>query len=98
MKAVGWLIFSAAAVLWVTDSTAAQTPPGQTTPIGKQSLSASSVGWYYTPTTNFFLAALRVESKRPVSLDRNRAIKVELWSAAPQDGGKMLRSRHLRVN
>jgi hypothetical protein len=97
MKAGRWLVFSMAAMA-VTGSSVAQTPPGRTIPLGKQSLSSSWVGWYYSPTTSFFLAALRVESNRPIALSPNRAIKVELWSAAPQDGGKLLRSRHLRVN
>jgi hypothetical protein len=96
MKDVRWFLVSLTAAAFLPRASAAQVV-GQTT-LGKPPLSASLAGWYYTPSTAFFLSALGVEATGAVSLDPTRAIKMELWSDAPEDGGKLLRSRHLRVN
>jgi len=63
MKVARWIVTLTALALLARPS-AAQRLPGQMTPLGERSLSVSSIGWYDTPTTSFFLSPLRIEVKR----------------------------------
>jgi hypothetical protein len=51
----------------------------------------SSVGWYFTPSSTFFLLAIqtRFASNGP---NVNRPVTAELWSDRPAVGGTLLRS------
>ncbi len=52
---------------------------------------ASSIGWYFTPTSSFFLTSVSTRFNGTVAAD-NRDVTVELWSDRQAVGGSLLRS------
>ncbi|MGE0554276.1 MAG: hypothetical protein AB7R55_12685 [Gemmatimonadales bacterium] len=50
---------------------------------------ASSVGWYFTPSSSFFLTMIKTRFN-PAAANADRSVSVELWSERPVLGGSML--------
>jgi len=57
----------------------------------------SSIGWYFTPTSTFFLNAINTRFN-PNATNLNRTVAVELWSDRPGSGGSLLRSGSFQSN
>lgn len=58
----------------------------------------SSVGWYWTPTTSFFLSAIHTKFNSTVGANVDRTVSVELWSNRPAVGGSLLASANFQSN
>jgi hypothetical protein len=54
----------------------------------------SSVGWYYTPSSTFFLMAIQTR----FGGGTNRTVTAELWSNRPAVGGSLLASGQFQSN
>jgi hypothetical protein len=54
----------------------------------------SSVGWYYTPSSSFFLTAISTR----FGSGTNRTVTAELWSNRPAVGGTLLASGTFQSN
>lgn len=52
----------------------------------------SSAGWYFTPTSTFFLNTIQTRFNPAAGTNVNRTVTVELWSNRPAVGGSLLRS------
>jgi hypothetical protein len=52
----------------------------------------SSVGWYFTPTSAFFLSVIQTRFNPAAGPNQDRTVTVELWSDRPTLGGRLLRS------
>ncbi|MFN0179413.1 MAG: PEP-CTERM sorting domain-containing protein [Gemmatimonadales bacterium] len=50
----------------------------------------SSIGWYYTPTSTFFLNAIQTRFNPLKGTNVDRSVAVELWSNRPAQGGSLL--------
>jgi hypothetical protein len=52
----------------------------------------SSVGWYFTPTSAFFLTVIQTRFNPAAGPNQDRTVTAELWSDRPSAGGSLLRS------
>jgi len=57
----------------------------------------SSIGWYFTPTTTFFLTSLQTRFNT-VGPNINRTVTAEVWSDRPFVGGTLLGSGGFQSN
>jgi hypothetical protein len=58
----------------------------------------SSIGWYYTPSTTFFLLAINTRFNASAGTNVNRTVTAELWSNRPAIGGSLLASGNFQSN
>jgi hypothetical protein len=58
----------------------------------------SSVGWYYPPSSSFFLLAVETRFNAAFGTNANRTVTAELWSDRPAAGGSLLRSGTFQSN
>lgn len=58
---------------------------------------ASSIGWYFTPTSSFFLTSVSTRFNGAIAAD-DRNVTVELWSDRQAVGGSLLRSATFASN
>ena len=58
----------------------------------------SSVGWYWTPSSTFFLTSIQTKFNPAVGTNANRPVTVELWSNRPTLGGSLLASAAFQSN
>jgi hypothetical protein len=61
-------------------------------------LKTSSIGWYFTPTSTFFLNAIHTRFNPNQGTNLDRTVTVELWSQTPATGGSLLRSGSFQSN
>ena len=59
--------------------------------------SISSIGWYFTPSSSFFLTAINTRFSA-FGTNLNRTVMVELWSDRPAAGGSLLRNAGFQSN
>ena len=59
---------------------------------------ASSIGWYFTPTSTFFLNAIRTRFNPNQGTNVDRSVSIEVWSKTPATGGSLLRSTSFQSN
>ncbi|MHB1327806.1 MAG: PEP-CTERM sorting domain-containing protein [Gemmatimonadales bacterium] len=52
---------------------------------------ASSIGWYFTPTSSFFLTSIQTRFNGVIA-SADRTVTAELWSDRAWNGGSLLRS------
>jgi len=52
----------------------------------------SSIGWYFTPTSSFFLTSMQTRFNPVVGTNQNRTVMAEIWTDRPAVGGTLLRS------
>ena len=64
----------------------------------KQFTNISSIGWYFTPTSTFFLNAIQTRFNPARGTNVDRTVSVELWSDRPTMGGSLLRSANFQSN
>jgi hypothetical protein len=50
----------------------------------------SSIGWYFTPTSTFFLNAIQTRFNPAKGTNVDRSVAVEVWSNRPSQGGSLL--------
>ena len=58
----------------------------------------SSVGWYWTPSSTFFLTSILTKFNSGVGTNVDRPVTVELWSNRPTQGGSLLASAAFQSN
>lgn len=59
---------------------------------------ASSVGWYFTPSSTFFLTAIQTRFNPAAGPNVDRSVSVELWNDRPAVGGSILASGSFQSN
>lgn len=58
----------------------------------------SSIGWYFTPTSTFFLNAIQTRFNPSAGTNVDRTVTAELWTKTPATGGALLRSGNFQSN
>jgi hypothetical protein len=58
----------------------------------------SSMGWYFTPSSSFFLTALQTRFNSTQGSNGNRLVTAEIWSNRPAVGGSLIASGAFQSN